>query len=240
MGGDEVKKILDAISASEASMHGQIGLIGVKIDRVEQKVDEMHTDFDIRFDNVNDKIAKITDQVEKNTDDVASINWRLNELQQLSLAAKMDITGVEESRLDGDVKSVVISVIESFGIAIQPTDIIAAFTRKPKGLDKTIITAIFSSADRKSEVMKLKFANKKHTNIYFAHTMTPETRTIFMRARVMAKSTGAKTVYVAGGKVVVAYEGGKKIWVTEADIAGHVLPEKRAVTAVTDGEPMLQ
>lgn len=213
-----------------------------KIDDVEQKVDEMRGKITQQIDHLHEKLAATNDQVSKNSDDVTNINWKLNELEQMNLAARMDITGVEEEQVTGDIKSVAISIIRNCGITtIEPADIVAAFARKPKGYDNPIITAIFASAERKSEIMRSKLANKTPTTIYFGHTMTPATRIIFRRAKIMAKHVGAKTVYVSSGKVVVAFDGGRKIWISSADIAGYELPlpERREVEPVTDTEDML-
>lgn len=270
--GDDMKKFLETMSQTisqnvkqdtsklallmkrdmgslSQSLKQDIGTVCTKVDRVELKiggvelkVDEMREEVTKQINHLHAKLADTNDMVMKNSEDVTNIKWQLNELEQMNLAARMDITGVEEEQVIGDIKDVAISAIRSCGIAaIKTTDIVAAFARKPKGYEKPIITAIFISAERKSEIMRIKLANKKPTTIYFGHTMTPATRTIFRRAKIMAKAVGAKTVYVSGGKVVVAFEGGRKIWVSsEADIAGYELPERREeVEPEAEPVPML-
>jgi hypothetical protein len=194
----------------------QIAPLTTQISEIAKSQEETKAAVEGIRDEVNAKFAENGIAQRKIMDDVSDLQAKMNDFEQEKLNANMEITGMDE-RLMSTGKALTEIVKEIFNqlqIAYNDQMITKIYARtfsdKSRAM-KSVITIVFSNVDEKTRVMQEKFQRDKGkvATIFFSHSLTKRNRSLYMRARQIAKKINAKA-YVAAGRVYMKNQDDRK------------------------------
>ncbi|CRL03365.1 CLUMA_CG016293, isoform A [Clunio marinus] len=164
----------------------------------------------VKFDAINEKMEAIDIKVNKVDDEVKILR---NEMEQNKLLNFMDITGVDKLEVEkykNNLKALAIGIFTSFNISVDSESMERVYTKLIKGGSSVVVVVVFKSFSDKLNSMKMKRESKIKNNIFFDHSMTGETRKLFMSAKKIAKTTGGK-IFMLSGKIFFSNGSGNKM-----------------------------
>ncbi|CRK98448.1 CLUMA_CG011805, isoform A [Clunio marinus] len=170
------------------------------IEKNKEEIQKIRQDLEVKFGNMDEKINNVSSKVDHVDEELKILR---NEVEQNKLLNYMDITGVEKSLAethDNNLKAFVIKILIDHNINGESSSITRVYKRLIKGGSAVVIVAIFKSFEDKLAVMKKKRESKTKSNIYFDHSMTVETRKLFMTAKRTSKDIGGK-IFMISGKI---------------------------------------
>lgn len=143
-----------------------------------------------------------------------SLSSDLNNLKQEKLNSVMEISGVSSALLNAQsAADVFATLMTSFNISVPATSVTRIFSRDITidSLKKKLLVVEFHDYDAKLAVMiaKQNFEKDKKPSIYFNHALTPQNRSIYNKAKDVARELKRK-VKVARGRIYICKFGEKK------------------------------
>lgn len=167
-----------------------------KIDSVMSAVDEDR--------RTTQRISTNVDRLIVSSNDMQA---KINQLEQEKFNNSMEISGLSLNYFAPNVslRKLTHDIFMSYNIQFNIDGLVRVYAREIKVNNEVrkLLVITFANYDEKLHVMKLKRQNEKEkpVKIFFSHVLTQQNRSLFMRARQVAKSLNIKQVYVAYGRI---------------------------------------
>lgn len=207
---DELKAFITSSSESTAATVKQL-IIEMK-KNIASTVREL---IDSEIKKLLDKISKLEEEGAQHSKDIASyssskqdLSARINQLEQDKLNNSIEITGICPAAMNSaksakEIASQVLSVydVQNFKNAYK-----RQITTKTE--QKKVLIVTFNSYGEKMDALNKKRTAdmEKKCSVYFNHSLTSSNRSLYMHARIIAKSLKLK-VAISLGRVFIRHPG---------------------------------
>lgn len=156
------------------------------------------------------RLDVVESKVEKHELDLNHIDIRVNQIEQIRINNKMEITGLLIDDKE-PLKKFIIGYIRSIGIEIEDHEIVDVYSRAARGTrrednQKRVIVVTFVHESVKNRIFIKKVNADKHTNnatIFFSHVLTPFNHHLLMKARHAVKEGKLMKAWSFNGEIFV-------------------------------------
>lgn len=189
-------------------------------------------DINSKIDNMMTMMSRLVENDKIIHDNVGRINEmdkRVNDIQQMSLNQKMEISGLEipQDRSTWNAKAAVTAYIQSLGIVLKDFELLHAYVKTKMNKDgpQDILIAEFNHESTKVRLMKEKIAQDKgkEISVYFANVLTSMNRSLLMHAKALKNQNKIHQAFFMGNSVfVLKDESGMRIKIFDHDHLEHV------------------
>jgi vacuolar-type H+-ATPase subunit I/STV1 len=184
--------------------------------------DEINVNLDKSLQNIDKKIDKVEMKADQGLK-MAMENRKLciNIMKQTRLDCCMDISGLNFTEANNDLKKLALNTIRSFKIKIDDVDIKKVTSieiKKPNANSTNILTVTFEDVETKMRVMREKNKIKETKGIFFNITLTPENGYYWRKAKFITKGTNLKPKFFDSAVHVQINEGSTMIIQNEENL----------------------
>lgn len=227
--------LVSVVEALKQEMIGEMRAQEKRFTELSARMDTLNT----AFENVNKNMDGITkqfteiraenDELRRTnvtiTKQVRDLRVRLRQMEQYSRKCNIEVTGIPETRGE-DIQTVIRDIGKAIGMAVEPTDVMAAH-RVPSykaGKTPAIVVQLSSRLLRDTWLEKCKTARKNNSQltakqvnskfpshyVFINEHLTPEIKMLLAKTKGQCKQIGYKYTWVKEGKIFVRQDDGKK------------------------------
>lgn len=190
------------------------------VNEMSQLKAEINENFDKSVRSLDNKIEQIDIKADKGIK-LAMENRKscINFMKQARIENCMDISGLNFTDVNTDLRTLVINTIRSFNIKIDENEI-----KKVKSVDikksntkiNKLLTVTFDDVDTKVRIMHEKTKIKINNGVFFNNTLTPSNGYYMRKAKFITKGTDLKPV-LYDGAIYVKIQDRKTIMIQSED-----------------------
>jgi hypothetical protein len=205
-----IKETGDVNRAMMMMMQRNHDYVTKRFDNLEDNFTKFHS----QLEGLGSEVSSLKNGLESTKDSVVELQQKLDDWEQEKLSNYMTINGIDAVQVDGNknnMKAFVISIIRSFKVQVEESQIEQAFSI-PVGNAQRRVIVIFNNSMTKHNIMAAKRASKDERKIFFDHRTTAKVGDLLRQVRAFTKINGGRA-FLYGGHVFFQKEPAPKIQV---------------------------